>query len=156
MGIRYLYPDENSIYLHDQVSSDPFTLKLSNPRKALLASDILPISSPNGAFSTGSNTCAFSNVDIGSKGCSFNNIYCYNLHSNFQDVFQVIANRISTSYTATAVLQEKTEGFGVSLMSNMDLASNVSINGTTKGTHIGNVNSQDTANSYDVWGAVFN
>ena len=38
----------------------------------------------------------------------------------------------------------------------MDLASNVSINGTTKGTHIGNVNSQDTANSYDVWGAVFN
>ena len=156
MGMLYLYPDDNSIYLHDQGSSDPFTLTLSNPRKALLASDILPITSPSGAFSIGSNTCAFSNVDIGSKGCSFNNIYCYQLNSYFQDVFQVIANRVSTAYTATAVLQERSEGFGVSLLSNMDLASNVSINGTTKGTHIGNVNSQDTANSYDVWGAVFN
>ena len=81
MGMLYLYPDDNSIYLHDQGSSDPFTLKLSNPRKALLASDILPISPPNGSFSTGSNTCAFSNVDIGSKGCSFNNIYCYQFPS---------------------------------------------------------------------------
>ena len=160
LGRLYLYPDDDSIYLHDQGDAEAFSLKLSKPRKALLASDILPINAPSGAFSTGSITCAFSDVDIGSKGSCFKNIYCYNLHSNFQDVYQIDAQQIFSKYIVTEILQAKSPYITISLINDLVMKSDVAIHGTTKGTHegthIGNVNSEDTSGSYKVWGAVFN
>lgn len=151
-GFVFLYPDDDGIYIHDQDGTKtPYTITLSKPRRSFLASNILPITSPSGSFIINNVNYPFSDVDIGSKGCAFRQLFVQLITSLQLDSYQII-----TDIIAPKEIRERYTGSGISVLANMNLSSNASINGTTKGTHIGNVNSQDTAYSYDVWGAVFN
>ena len=75
LGILYLYPDDDGLYLHDQGDHNSITLSLSSPRKAILTHNILPLSPPSNAFAIGDTNYPYSSVDIGSLGCAFRALY---------------------------------------------------------------------------------
>ena len=75
LGILYLYPDDDGLYLHDQGDHNSITLSLSSPRKAVLTHNILPLSPPSNSFGIGDTNYPYSSVDIGSLGCAFRSLY---------------------------------------------------------------------------------